>query len=118
MLARQLFDCDLQQLIDIDKEFLTCDSEIRDWDRPASELLSEIHAENESNEETESVCESKPICTRAECFNYIEKLKQFAASQGKGVMLDTVVDMEEILLKMKMDSCSKQKRISDVFQKK
>ena len=58
---------------------------------------------------------SKPVCTMEECCNYIEKLKQFAASQGKGVMFDSAVDMEEILLKMKTDSCSKQTKISDFF---
>ena len=35
-LARQLFDCDFQELINI---MVTCSDETQDWERPATELL-------------------------------------------------------------------------------
>ena len=122
VLARQLFDCDLQQLIDIDKAFVTCDSAACDWNRPASELLEEMRGggENDDQDCEEEIVEnvSEPVCSIIECSEYIGKLKNFARVHGKASMLESVIDIDELLNKMKMEISKKQTKISDFFGKK
>jgi hypothetical protein len=38
-LSRDVFDCDFKELVTIDKQLMTCNSDMTNWDRPATELI-------------------------------------------------------------------------------
>lgn len=58
-MAREVFDCDIQDLINIDAHFDTCNNDMSDWDKPASELMETSH-ETTTNEDITAEEESVP----------------------------------------------------------
>lgn len=117
-LTRQLFDCDFQELINIDKEMVTCSDETQNWERPATDLLREIRGEAESGDDDEE--ESDPVtapavCSINDCLQYVQKIKAFASHHGKGAILQSSMHLNDLLNEMKMENTSKQSKISDFF---
>ncbi|XP_053391290.1 tigger transposable element-derived protein 4-like [Mercenaria mercenaria] len=122
VMARQLFDCDFMELLNIDKEFKTCDSEMKDWDRPATELLSEMKeqvSDETSDCEDDQLQEQEDnVCSTNECLEMIEKLKKYAVAHGNENLLGTFVDAEDIITSQKLVGNTKQSKISDFFAKR
>lgn len=118
VLSRQLFGCDLMELIKVDKEFATSDTSMRDWEQPASKLLEQLKDTSDSDEEEEDVQTGQDIplpCSVNDCLDMISKLKVFATSQGKTDIFETVMDLEDKFTHMKVANATTQRKISDFF---
>jgi predicted transcriptional regulator len=116
--AKEFFDLTFQQLLDIDQDFVTSDTEMHDWDASAQNLLKEVHnldSDSEEEEQTEEV-ETLP-CSMAECFEIVEKLKFFATFHGTPSLLGSSMAMLDTLSSIKMNKTTKQTKISDFFKK-
>ena len=119
--SQQLFHCDFMQLQDIDNELETCDTEDIDWNKYASDLLADFrsteHEEEEEeeavneNEETQKECEVSASEARA----HVDKLKTYATQKGINEMFDTIVNLEELFIKDRLQSSNQQKKINDFF---
>ena len=75
-LAHELFGCDFSELVELEQAIPTCDKNIKDWDKPASELLKEFGNDTEtvsdySDDENESAQTDPPVCTLNEVEEYI-----------------------------------------------
>lgn len=113
--ARELFGCELGELLEIDQKFDTCDNSMTDWDRPAQEILSEAQTVLDAESEDEDT-PPPPEVTTNEARECIDKLKNYAISKGQHDMLNNLMDVEDGFFKTQLD-ISKQKKISDFFKK-
>ena len=84
------------------------------------ENLCTCTGENDDQDCEEEIVEnvSEPVCSIIECSEYVEKFKNFARVHGKASMLESVIDIDELLNEMKMEISRKQTKISDIFGKK
>ena len=90
-MANELFGYDFSDLVEIEQSIPTCD-ESMDWDKPASELLSENETvTDESDDESDETDQTVPVCTLNEVEEYLEKLKVFALAKGQTKMLTNVI---------------------------
>lgn len=121
VLARQLFDCDIKELINIDRELCTCDSEQRDWNKPASELLKEDCENNKSDDDDENddvtLIKDSEVCSVKDCVEFVEKMREFASFHGDMGLLQSVMDLSDNINKYSLNKC-KQSKISDFFKVK
>ena len=111
-MANELFGCDFSDLVEIEQSIPTCD-ESMDWDKPASELLSENETLTDESDETD---QTVPVCTLNEVEEYLEKLKVFALAKGQNQMLTNVMELTEMATSMRIQTSCQQKKISDFFQ--
>ena len=122
-LARDLFGCEFSDLHTIDERFKTCNEEMTDWNKPASEILGEIredadsdlHEQSDDDIEDGDVCASQSMISLAEFQSYLIKMKQFAINQGKTTLLNGLMDIDNIIGKEIMESSRKQTSIRDFF---
>ncbi|XP_069105391.1 tigger transposable element-derived protein 4-like [Argopecten irradians] len=120
-LSRELFDCEFRELVHIDNELCTCDTETTDWSKPASELLKDFShddhrsdtSDSESDIEEQGLCENASISLE-DALSMVEKLKLFSANKGHAAMLLDLVKMEEFLTLETVTKC-KQVKIDDYF---
>ena len=99
-MANELFGCDFSDLVEIEQSIPTCD-ESMDWDKPASELLSENETlTDESDDESDETDQTVPVCTLNEVEEYLEKLKVFALAKGQTKMLTNVMELAEMATSM------------------
>eukprot|EP00105_Crassostrea_gigas_P001681 XP_011413939.2 PREDICTED: tigger transposable element-derived protein 4-like [Crassostrea gigas] len=93
-LSRKLSGCEYLELVKMDANTETCDTQERDWDKPASERIEEMNEkEDEDYEEEESEeCESV-ICREKFCKNLAE-MKVYAKVHAHAQILNklTVID--------------------------
>ena len=87
-LTKDIFGCDFKELLKIDREVVTCDSDLyTDWDKPAKEILAEKAQESDEDEgETEE--ETTQMCTLTEAQDYIQRIKKLAAHLGDSDLLN------------------------------
>ncbi|KAH3845641.1 hypothetical protein DPMN_087923 [Dreissena polymorpha] len=87
------------------------------WERPAPQILADLNGTNpaaasaERDDETEA-----PKCVRvseiAEC---LQKLRSFAVLKHD-CMLNSVMELQDVFIKYRVDSSVKQSKISDFFK--
>ncbi|KAH3721507.1 hypothetical protein DPMN_064435 [Dreissena polymorpha] len=114
-LARELFDCDVGELVNIDSQFSTCDSDMTKWDKPATELLNQ-GSDHSEDEEEKCVSVSRPVSLDDACVS-IHKLKEVALQNGSKGMLKISMDYEEFLIDMRVTKTTKQTSFKYFFVK-
>lgn len=119
-MARDLFDCEFRDLVEIDKAVHTCDNSMTNWERDASEILNDINGESTDcgsveTEEDEDTSEPKHV-TLSQVAEYLSGLKDFALCKGQGSMLDYVMHIEDLFVEMRVAASDKQTKISDFFK--
>lgn len=117
VLAQTLFGCKFQELLNIDREFKTCDTESLDRDKPGSELLKEVSNDDSDDESSEEVIETENVCSLSECLSMINKLKCHASFIGNTGLFGNFIDAEEIRTSSNLVKVTKQKKVSDFFTK-
>ncbi len=116
--SKELFDLTFRQLLEIDKDFVTSDTDVHDWEASAQDLLKDLHnLDSESEEEEQTVSVEVLPCSMNECFELAEKLKMFATYHGKSNILELSMAVLDTLSSIKMNNSTKQTKISDFFQK-
>ena len=117
--SKELFDLTFQQLLEIHKDLVTSDTEIHNWEASAQDLLRNLHdldSDSEEEEDTTVSVEALP-CSIKECFEIAEKLKMFATYHGKSSILEMSMAILDTLSSIRMNSSTKQTKISDFFKK-
>ena len=112
-LARKLFNCEYHKLSDVDKQLATLDISVRNWERPAYEILADIDdqstaSDNDDNEETEP----PKACSLSELDFDIQQIKNFALVNGRQRLLNAAIEMEDDTADLRISSV-KQTRIED-----
>lgn len=116
-MARQLFGCDFQELVQLDQHMSTCDQNVRDWSKSANELLADLDGPSlsDNDEDTDVEPQQKAPCTLSELDFYISEIKNFALVNGRQRMLDSVMEIEEDVVVQRI-KVVKQCLISDFMQ--
>lgn len=119
--SRDIFGCDFSELPDIDKALLTCNVDQRDWDQSAADLLKEDQlsdADDADNEDAASIAEPEPESkiTVNDAQEHLAALKKFALQMGRSDILDSIMDIDQTILKMKVSTMVTQTKINDFFK--
>lgn len=115
IMARKLFDCEFEELLDIDKCMKTCNDEPIDWERPARELLHDGESDDDDDQEEETP--QQPTCSINDCLNFTDQMKQFGIHHGNEKIIEATMALNDMVTEMKFRS-SKQKTIDQFFVKK
>lgn len=115
-LARKLFNCEYHELSDVDKQLATSDTSVRNWERPAHDILADIDdqstaSDNEYNDDNEET-ELPKACSLRELDFHIQQIKNFALVNGRQRLLNTAIGMEDETADIRISSV-KQTRIED-----
>ena len=120
-LSEELFGCNFDDLVEIDKNFVTCETTERDWDNPHA-ILSELR--NESLEVVDEVDEleddeglyAKEVVSLNKAHECVELLKEFAGHHDNVEMLNDVMALCDKMVEMR---CTKmiQRDIRSYFVK-
>ena len=119
-MAHELFDCEFCELLQLDDNFVTCDSDMSRWDKSAKELLQDESHEaqaDESDDDSGSQEESiDSIISVNEVSESIAKLRKFALQKGQNKLFDCVMNMDDLIVEFRMQDTVKQTKISDFFK--
>lgn len=118
ILAKQLFDCELRELVNIDREFVTCDTDMSDCDRCATDILKDatpIEDSDDDDDETQQEEDVPSVDLNRAC-EMSSQLQSWALSKGHSDVLNWVMKLQGSLNVLRMDGCSmKQKSILEFF---
>ncbi|CAB4061676.1 unnamed protein product [Lepeophtheirus salmonis] len=107
-LAREVYDCSVKELDELDQNLSTCDSSETDWSKPDLLIIKEEKIDDENNEEEDHI----PDVSFNDACNALSIFKQFVISQGNIHMLETVIKLESQITDTSMYE-SKLTNISD-----
>ena len=116
-MARELFDCEVSDLVNIDAMFATCDNDMSEWDKPASKLLEDTCNTTETLEDEEPTNDSVNVVSMDDASDCIDKLRSFALQIGNNDMFRCVMDFDDLLVGMQVATTT-QTRIDDFFKKR
>ena len=95
-MANNLFGISYKNLVEIDSELSTCDTDKTDWTQNAQDILFNKNDIEESPDEDDNLDESKQdICTVVEMNQYTEKMKVFAIAHGDVQLLAALNTVDE-----------------------
>lgn len=92
-LARNLFNCEYHKLSDVDKQLATSDISVRNWERPAHEILADIDDQSKASDNEET--EPPKACSLSELDFHIQQIKNFALVNGIQCLLNAAIEMED-----------------------
>ncbi|XP_053403566.1 tigger transposable element-derived protein 6-like [Mercenaria mercenaria] len=125
-MSLELFGCNFKDLVKIDEEVLTCETQNTNWDAPIENLLSEFMPDkcsfSESLDEGDDSDENENdlsvhIPTYSETCDFVNKLKTFAVNVGNSILMDSIVKFDDELCKVIVNK-PKQSQITDFFEKR
>ena len=76
-MARQLFNCEYH----LDKQLATSDTFVRNWERPAHEILADIDAQTTASDNEDT--EPPKACSLSELDFHIQQIKNFTLVNGR-----------------------------------
>ncbi|KAH3720196.1 hypothetical protein DPMN_063091 [Dreissena polymorpha] len=112
-----LFDEDIRDLTAVDKDLAICETNITDWERPATKLIEELkptQPDADTNEEEENSA-LPPSCSVSETCQFIDHLKNVALAKINQVMLDSIMKFQDEFFAHRVKCASVQKKISKFF---
>ncbi|KAH3828290.1 hypothetical protein DPMN_130243 [Dreissena polymorpha] len=112
-MAMYMCDCEFRDLVDIDKAVQTCDNNMSNWERDASEIVHDINGEfidhgSFETEEEEDTSEPKTVAL-APVAEDLSGLKDFNLCKGQGLkfkMPCTLSMIEVLCVEMRMEASS------------
>lgn len=120
-LAKYLFGCDVNDLIQIDKDFHTCDNDLSSWDRSVTEILGEGEESEsdidedvtERHEENDKSLRLRGICVMS------AQIQKWAIKNGHSDVVQAPMELRNCVGNTMMTGdILKQKKISDFFIRK
>jgi DNA repair ATPase RecN len=115
-MANNLFGISYKNLVEIDSELSTCDTDKTDWTQNAQDILFNKNDIEESPDEDDNLDESKQdICTVVEMNQYTEKMKAFAIAHGDVQLLAALNTVDERCTAICITGLS-QTKITDFFK--
>ena len=115
-MAKELFDCEIKDLVDIDT---TCDTDMSVWDQNATELLDHDQDNDCNDDDDEQFSDTVvPTFCMNDAMDCLSKVREFALQIGNESMFKCVNDFDELLIDMRVAKTSKQTTIDHFFQKK
>ncbi|KAK3104668.1 hypothetical protein FSP39_007460 [Pinctada imbricata] len=116
--TKDIFGCEFNELVDIDSNVHTCNTEVLDWGKSACEILNTIDASctlsDDSDDEDSSEVDSLGICSISDASFMLEKLLRFAKHHGSALLYSSLMKADEEVAHMNVKK-SKQAVISDFF---
>ncbi|XP_060603677.1 uncharacterized protein LOC132756591 [Ruditapes philippinarum] len=122
-MSYEIFGCSFNDLLQIDNQLHTCDTEIINWDKPVCDILTQINEENSDDSEDEieemddaqgSVMQNAPSLTQAN--EMVFQLKSYALQHGHASIMYHLSKLEDEFSSL-VASKSKQSKISDFFNR-
>jgi hypothetical protein len=113
-LSQELFDCDFNELIQIDQSIATQCSCTIDWSNNAGDILADLREDERDVDDTAS--EEVSSVFLGETQECLEKLKSFALGKGQNTMLDRIMTLQELFSCCRTEVSSKQSKISNFFK--
>lgn len=122
-ISYEIFGCSFNDLVGIDNQLHTCDTETINWDKPVCDILTQINEENsgESDNEIEemdntqgSVMHNAPSLTQAN--DVVFQLKSYALQHGHANIMYHLSKLEEEFSSLVANK-SRQSKISDFFNR-
>ena len=96
------------------------DTNLQNWDRPASEILQDINEtvcdDCESDNEQDVLYETSVCCTTSEFLEYLDKMRRYALNRNQPEFLDKEMEFEDFLTRFRVETTEKQTKISDIFK--
>ena len=118
-MAKDIFDCEIKDLVDIERNFTTCDIDMRVWDQNATELLDHDQDNDCNDDDDEQFSDTVvPTFCMNDAMDCLSKLREFALQIGNESMFKCVNDFHELLIDMRVAKTSKQPLIDNFFQKR
>ncbi|XP_060577655.1 tigger transposable element-derived protein 6-like [Ruditapes philippinarum] len=103
-ISYDLFGCSFSDLVKIDDNVNTCDSQNIDWDKNANDLVKDLfkNEENKTDEDDDGEedcdkCNEEEVLTTAEAVQMISKLKAYSLKKGNPAILKLMSEAEEKL---------------------
>ena len=97
----EIFGCNFKDLVKIDQEVFTCETQQQNWDAPIEALLSDLMPDkcsvsvcNDNSDDNESES-AVPIPTYSEACDLMNRLKLFAFNSGYSTMVDSISRFDE-----------------------
>ena len=117
-LTKEIFGVEFSELVDIDKDLHTCDTQERDWESPAQQILNELndsaHVPDDDSSDDDEPDDYTQVCSVSEASMMIAKLKKFGLHHGCSEMLECVSKLDEQVALLSVTQC-KQQKISNYF---
>ena len=111
-MANDLFGISYKNLVEIDSELSTCDTDKTDWTQNAPDILFNKNDIEESSDEDDNLDD---ICTVVEMNQYTEKMKAFAIAHGDVQLLAALNTVDERCTAICITGLS-QTKITDFFK--
>jgi hypothetical protein len=111
-MANDLFGISYKNLVEIDSELSTCDTDKTDWTQNAKGILFNKNDIEESSDEDDNLDD---ICTVVEMNQYTEKMKAFAIAHGDVQLLAALNTVDERCTAICITGLS-QTKITDFFK--
>jgi len=107
--SREIFGCEFQELVEIDKNVCTCDTSLIDWEKPGSDLLQNIQCDSDDSDGDDDTANEKDVhvqpMLKSEATDMIEKLKQYAKQIGSAKLFDYFSKSEDELNSLSLKQC-------------
>ncbi|KAH3754786.1 hypothetical protein DPMN_189467 [Dreissena polymorpha] len=118
--SQDLFDIDIGDLTAVDKDQAICETNITDWERPATEIMEELKltqpdADTGEEDENSALPPSCAVCSVSETCQFIDHLKNVALAKINQVMLDSIMKFQDEFFAHWVKCASVQKKISEFF---
>ncbi|XP_052255184.1 tigger transposable element-derived protein 4-like [Dreissena polymorpha] len=117
-LAHDLFGCEVKDLINIDRDFTTCATDMDEWKKSAPEILQEdgCDEEDDTNPTEEEATTSETTLSMSEVVEMSRKLKDWAVKKGHHDLLATLMEASNQIGDIAMNGEKvKQTKIEDFF---
>jgi hypothetical protein len=117
-LARDLFGCEVKDLINIDRDITTCATDMDEWKKSAPEILQEdgCDDEDDTNPTEEEATTSETTLSMSEVVEMSRKLKDWAVKKGHHDLLATLMEASNQIGDIAMNGEKvKQTKIEDFF---
>ena len=105
-MSTELFGCQFQEL-DIDRAFHTCDNNLMECDRPASEILRDLNLTDtdacDSDKEEDIQSRSEGI-SASDFAQYLEKMKRHALCKNKPTLLNKLMDLADVFVQYRTEA--------------
>ncbi len=125
MLAKTLFDCDLRDIVNMDREFATCDTDMSDWDRCARDIINEsTHVDSTHDDSDDEAQQERDVADSGDCdlngaCERSLQLQSWALTNGHSDVLDICMKLQDSLNVIRMKGCAlKQKSILEFFSER
>ncbi len=132
-LSKDLFDCEFNELAEIDQNFQTCETAIN-WDKPATELLADIAAESaevassvdqipngvsmdDDCDDVDAALYASSVVSIGKVHDCISKLRDYASYHGHSDLLATIMNLSDQISDIRATTCTKQTKIANFFKR-